>query len=202
MRRRLIPVAVVVGLVLAAASTAQGAAVTRTQTYTPFAASDGFVLRPSLQISESVGGECEQASFFSATGYRCFGGPAHNGSTIFDPCFAQGDPSGPDEVFALICPTSVVSRRVFEVQTDASLRPIENAVRRTPWSVTIGGGRVCRMLGGATGVYRGQRINYACSGKGRRFLVGVPSKATKRWTITMITSPDSKRSRRVGVIDA
>ncbi|CAB4900216.1 unannotated protein [freshwater metagenome] len=199
---RLATLPVLVGALAALAPAgANGASATRTQTYSPFDSSGQFTLRPELRITESVGGECEMGSFFSATGYRCFGGPSRNGNNIFDPCFAQGDPATGD-VQALICPTRVTSNTVTEVQTGESLTPIRRPVRRTPWSVTVGGGRTCSIFGGASALWRGQRINYACSGKGRRFLVGLPSTATKRWTITMVTGADGRRGRRVAIVNA
>lgn len=199
---RLATLPVLVGALAALTPAAAPAApATRTETYSPFDSSGLFTLRPGLRITESVGGECEQSSMFSATGYRCFGGPSRSGTNIFDPCFAQGDPSSTD-VEALICPTSVTSRKVIEVQAESPLRPIVDPVRRTPWSVTIGGGRTCRIFGGASSLWRGQRINYSCSGKGRRFLVGMPSTATRRWTITMLSGISDRRGRRVAIVNA
>jgi hypothetical protein len=187
--------------VLATGAAAPAGAATRTATYTPFSP-DG-VLQPGLVVSEEVTGACGDAGDWTSNvnigAYRCSTDVnLENGGNLLDPCFAEPPLDGTDEPASVICPGSPTSRRMVRIQT-GPISSLDPAPDRAPWALQIAGGRTCVMTSGASTIVRGQRVNYACDGRGLRALVGRPRKRTATWTIAMVTSYQGAGYRRVKV---
>jgi hypothetical protein len=111
-----------------------------------------------LAGSEAVGG---------AT-YRCF-----SGNLVLDPCWAQ---RGGDHVLCAASPWRRVVARV-----GVRHLPAVQGVPRNVWGIRLVAGQRCTFQQGASGVVRGQRVNYFC-GK-RLYLYGEPDRSTPRWRI-------------------
>jgi hypothetical protein len=103
--------------------------------------------------------------------------PAADGGTIADPCFA-----GPaDGTGTLLCLQAPEATTALQVTPDGPVNtpptPLPNAL---PWYIELSNGQRCGMLGGATGLVNGMRLNYGCRDG---TLFGDPDRSSPVWTI-------------------
>jgi hypothetical protein len=179
-----------VAVVLALAGTAATAATPATQrsVYTPFAA-DGS-LRAGLRAVDRDG-ECFTSSLLvgRAGALRCI-----TGNRLRDPCFREPDPSSP---VVVICAEDPWRQTVVRIRLAAQAPADGPAGHRSPWALELAGGARCVLVGGATNIVRGYRLNYICAAN--RFLWGSPRTSSPTWRIRQSRSADGRRMQLVAI---
>jgi hypothetical protein len=153
--------------------------------YAPF---NGSGSARGVRIARIASGYCWTTSDTDvrADAWRCF-----VGNYIHDPCFSNTGHA----VKYVLCPLFRPGSRVLRINLTKRLPKRSAATgdptRFAPWAVQTTGGRWCTILSGATGLIRGLRINYGCTGGG--ILLGDPKRTTSTWTIFYASSFDSKQ---------
>jgi hypothetical protein len=176
-------------MVPALAGTAATAAAPATQrsVYTPFAA-DGS-LRAGLRAVDPDG-ECFTSSLLvgRAGAFRCI-----TGNRLRDPCFLGPDPSSA----AVICADDPWRQTVVRIRLAAQPTADAPAGQAPPWALELAGGAQCVLVGGATNVVHGYRLNYYCFH--HRFLWGSPRTSSPTWRIRESRSADGRRMQLVEI---
>lgn len=157
-----------------AAMPAAEAATTRVVRLDPYAA-EGSVA-PGYRVAKTAPGEaaCDIRSYRAQDTYQCSG----ESSGSYQTCWVT-PAEAEDEA---LCLTSPYSRRATRLRLaePPSEPPLRG--RFAPWGMTLLSGKRCTLIGGATTVIRGRRLNYGCSRT--VFLLGEPRKSSSRmWRI-------------------
>jgi hypothetical protein len=160
---------------------------TVTSTYTPFGA-DGW-LAPGITIDEVVTGSCGDdggwRSNVADRAFRCSTDTnVKGGGNLFDPCYPEARRD--DGTATVLCPRSPSFLAILRIEVPVLADTDLTETQRLPWALMISGGRTCVLSSGATSSVRGKRINYICSGRGLRMLVGAPRRGTATWTIPVV----------------
>ncbi|OLF10821.1 hypothetical protein [Actinophytocola xanthii] len=130
-----------------------------------------------VTVVEQAVGSCQDSNLASGNpqARRCF----TEDSSVLDPCFL---PAGrlAERALCLSDPTAgeAVELRVTD---DSALPPGEHSYDGDPWFLELVNGLECQLLGGATVVFQGLRMNYACGPD--RYLYGSPDRQQDTWTI-------------------
>jgi hypothetical protein len=159
--------------------------------YTPFAA-DGS-LRDGLHATPVFGGMCSSGSFLvGAQGvFRCFAA-----SFIYDPCYLDAAVSNAVRS-VVVCVPAPWSQSVLRLRVRGPLDPRNGAPPTgLPWALRLASGRRCLLVGGATSVVDGRRMNYACD---RRYLFGSPDRSGPTWRIRQALTPGGIGMRKVSI---
>jgi hypothetical protein len=162
--------------------------------YTPFAA-DGS-LRDGLHATPAFGGDCSTGSFLVAGPgvFRCF-----EASFIHDPCYLDAG-AGNAVRAVVVCVETPWSRNVLRLRVRAPLDArYGTGPGGPPWALRLASGRRCVLVGGATTVVAGRRMNYAC---GRRYLFGSPDRTRPTWRIRQALTPAGAGLRKVAIAAA
>jgi len=162
--------------------------------YRPFAA-DGS-LRDGLRATPRFGGSCVTGSFLVAgpSAFRCTAA-----THIYDPCYL--DPrTSTMERSVMVCVHAPWSRNVLRLRVDGPLSG-GGAAPPTgpPWALRLALGRLCLLVGGATSIVGGRRMNYAC---GKRYLFGIPDAKQPTWRIRQARTPGGSGMRQVAIATA
>jgi hypothetical protein len=159
--------------------------------YTPFAA-DGS-LRDGLHATAAFGGGCSTGSFLVAGPgvFRCV-----QASFIHDPCYLDAGATNAVRS-VVVCVATPWSRSVLRLRVRGPLDSRFGArPDGAPWALRLASGRRCVLVGGATTVVAGRRMNYAC---GRRYLFGSPDRTQPTWRIRQALTPGGAGLRKVAI---
>jgi hypothetical protein len=162
--------------------------------YTPFAA-DGS-LRDGLHATPAFGGGCSTGSFLVAGPgvFRCV-----QASFIHDPCYLDAGATNAVRS-VVVCVATPWSRSVLRLRVRG---PLDSRFGASPdgppWALRLASGRRCVLVGGATTVVAGRRMNYAC---GRRYLFGSPDRTQPTWRIRQALTPGGAGLRTVAIAAA
>lgn len=101
------------------------------------------------------------------------------GNEIHDPCFEAA-------ANTVVCPldgpwTNTGLRIALTVPLPRDRANTLQQGMGQPWALQLADGSRCELLGGATGVVDGMRLNYACNS--RLNLYGNPDRSARPWTI-------------------
>lgn len=135
-------------------------------------------LANGLRPSKRIVGTC-QGSLLSARpdAWRCF-----EENLIHDPCFES--PFSAVEI-GLACVEGPWDKSIEMMQPSQPLAyessPPVKLLDRTPWALVLEDGTRCSILGGATALVAGMRLNFACTDG--RYVVGDPDRGESLWMV-------------------
>ncbi len=136
-----------------------------------------YIFTPAIPKTASIAGNCFSESIAAdrLDAWRCF-----TGNFIHDPCFA----AKPGATL-VVCDADPIMRKAgIAVRLAKPLPAHAKIAGQQPWLLELADGAECNFFTGATGVVKGQRINYGCSDKHE--IYGMP-KAGKVYTVAAFT---------------
>jgi len=145
-----------------------------------YAAFGPGALRPGVEVTGRVAGECFAASLADQSrddAWRCT-----SSNRILDPCFEGFQ--GTQAVMA--CPESPWTSRVTLLTP--TKEPARDSANRAniggglPWALELTSGVRCVFLTGATALVAGMRINYGCVGSAQA-VVGDVNRVLPEWRV-------------------
>jgi hypothetical protein len=173
-RRLLVAVVVVVGVVVLSAPAAGARLRTRATIFHAFDATGA----PTIPV-KSKSGHCFSGSLTinRSDAWRCL-----SGNFLYDPCFSSALHPG-----VVVCPNRVVKggveihlKRKLPRKFADSGRP---SLKHQPWDIQLASGRHCAFESGASNTVHGIRLNYFCGPRTKNGLWGYPRRRVEPWTI-------------------
>jgi hypothetical protein len=184
-------------------SISTSAAITHTSVllFSPWSSGD---LRRDFTVSERVKGSCWIHSLASERpdAWRCMEDGAGHG--IYDPCF-----SGSTHKNTLACAEGPFSNRITLLTVTKPLADTMKLtgelwglrLRGSPWGLRLVNGDTCVFAQGATDVFEGERLNYACA-KTTGWIFGRPDRSTAIWTARGVDWPKNNHVNQVQIATA
>lgn len=193
MKRKFGAVALLVGVVIAAAGAASaalaGATATHAVIYHAFTSSGA----PKIAITSKGRGHCNggSAAIDRGDAWRCF-----SGNFVYDPCFSSRKAKG-----IVLCPVGPWTSSGVEIKLTDRLKGGNRAKPSTsgePWAIETAAGTQCEFGTGASTLLDHLRANYYCA-TSKAVLWGYPSRKSEPWTIYSALPTATKLTNEVKI---